>query len=323
MQDRVPLYPGRVKLTPVSGQENVYDMVRADQPTQEGTPLNKNSLLKDATAAMFQLGTDAVPDDALNALGKLWNNLGELNMWSKAKYSYSQKTLSGQYYETGSYGIEYTFYDSLEVDAQGPHLSGKHKESFRKLSAARTALVGKYVYLSIYPTKYPNPPDPVYASSFKIVNKVSSYSDSKFRVDGDVISFESSKVSSEYLNSFDPGAYPSGASDGYVYSGPYKLGDFVTAEFSQYRGTGLVGQSYKNSITSAKKINIMLITTEGYIGIAVRPLNQLLVLGFSDDATPKSYISTLSWGEGTVSWYGESLVSQMNEIGTLYNVLLI
>ena len=34
MKDRIPLYPGRVKMTPVSGQANIYDMERADQPTQ-------------------------------------------------------------------------------------------------------------------------------------------------------------------------------------------------------------------------------------------------------------------------------------------------
>lgn len=55
MQDRVSLYPGRVKLAPVPGQENTFDLVRADQPTQEGTPLNKASLLKDATAAILGL----------------------------------------------------------------------------------------------------------------------------------------------------------------------------------------------------------------------------------------------------------------------------
>lgn len=68
MQDRIPLYPGRVKMTPVAGQANTYDMVRADEPSQEGTPLNKGSLLKDSTAALFSLGTDAVPDDALRAI---------------------------------------------------------------------------------------------------------------------------------------------------------------------------------------------------------------------------------------------------------------
>lgn len=68
MQDRVSLYPGRVKLVPVAGQENTYDMVRADSPTQEGTPLNKDSLLKDATAALYGLDETAVPDDAFVAL---------------------------------------------------------------------------------------------------------------------------------------------------------------------------------------------------------------------------------------------------------------
>lgn len=55
MKDRVPLYPGRVTLTPVSGQANTFDLVRADQPTQEGTPLNKSTLLKDATARKYGL----------------------------------------------------------------------------------------------------------------------------------------------------------------------------------------------------------------------------------------------------------------------------
>lgn len=68
MKDRVPLYPGRVKLTPVAGQSDVYDMTRADQPTQAGDPINKATLLKDATAALFGLGTDAVPDDVLAKL---------------------------------------------------------------------------------------------------------------------------------------------------------------------------------------------------------------------------------------------------------------
>lgn len=41
IQNRVPTYPGRVTLTPVTGQPNTYDLVRADSPTQAGTPINK------------------------------------------------------------------------------------------------------------------------------------------------------------------------------------------------------------------------------------------------------------------------------------------
>lgn len=85
MKDRVPLYPGRVKLTPVTWQENTFDLVRADQPTQEGTPLNKASLMKDATAALFGLGTDAVPDDAFSLLSRFHKGLGNEYLWEKSK----------------------------------------------------------------------------------------------------------------------------------------------------------------------------------------------------------------------------------------------
>lgn len=73
MKDRVPLYPGRVKLTPVAGQANTYDMSRADSPQQAGTPLNKATLLSDETAALIWPDASTRPadptvDDALAAL---------------------------------------------------------------------------------------------------------------------------------------------------------------------------------------------------------------------------------------------------------------
>lgn len=42
--DRVPTYPGRVKLTPVSGAPNLFTMERADEPKNVGTPIDKATL---------------------------------------------------------------------------------------------------------------------------------------------------------------------------------------------------------------------------------------------------------------------------------------
>ena len=67
MQDRVPKYPGRVTLIPVQGLENTYTMKRADEPTQPGTPLNKSTLLTDATANLMG-GAVQTPDDAFKRL---------------------------------------------------------------------------------------------------------------------------------------------------------------------------------------------------------------------------------------------------------------
>lgn len=69
MKDRVSANPGRVLITPENGDAPFYaTMTRADNPTQEGDPLNKNTLLTDATAALFGLGADAVPDDVFVSL---------------------------------------------------------------------------------------------------------------------------------------------------------------------------------------------------------------------------------------------------------------
>lgn len=47
-KDRVPNHPGRITLIPVEGQPNNFDMIRADDPLVEGTPINK-ALLQSIT----------------------------------------------------------------------------------------------------------------------------------------------------------------------------------------------------------------------------------------------------------------------------------
>ena len=98
MKDRVPVNPGRVLVTPENGGAAYYaTLTRADNPTQEGTPLNKAALLKDATAALFGLGGDAVPDDVLNAIKTLING-ANANADAKAQIA------TGSYTGTGTYG---------------------------------------------------------------------------------------------------------------------------------------------------------------------------------------------------------------------------
>ena len=68
MKDSIPRYPGRVKLIPVSGQVNTYDIVRADEPQQEGTPINKATLLDDTTAEKLGLSGDPTVSQALASI---------------------------------------------------------------------------------------------------------------------------------------------------------------------------------------------------------------------------------------------------------------
>lgn len=74
VEDRIPSYPGRVVLTPVDGEANTYDMVRADMPITVGTPINKAlldnkayALTEDVTVYVANSGSDTSGDGSLDA----------------------------------------------------------------------------------------------------------------------------------------------------------------------------------------------------------------------------------------------------------------
>lgn len=94
MKDRVSTYPGRVRLIPVDGQPNVYDLERADEPSQLGTELKRDTLLSDATAALLGLTDAATPNDAFARVKTLIGDLdGEI-----------VKIRTGSYTGAGVYG---------------------------------------------------------------------------------------------------------------------------------------------------------------------------------------------------------------------------
>ena len=78
MQDRISQYPGRIKLVPVDLENGIYDVVRADEPIQEGTPLNAANLFSGAAANAITncsihrknviIDTPSTPDAGFRAL---------------------------------------------------------------------------------------------------------------------------------------------------------------------------------------------------------------------------------------------------------------
>lgn len=130
MQDRIPLYPGRVKMTPVAGQANTFDMVRADDPTQAGTPLNKATLLKDATAALYGLGTGAVPDDVLAELGKYKQYWWRRRTPSGKGYEEEKRNITAEVQLAYSNGGSLQISKSISIDQSTGAISLVNPESF-------------------------------------------------------------------------------------------------------------------------------------------------------------------------------------------------
>lgn len=253
MQDRVPLYPGRVKLTPVSGQENTYDMVRADEPTQEGTPLNKATLLKDATAEMFGLDATAVPDDALALLSRLHKGLGNEYVWKKGKnvisYTETEETPS-TFSNSTLYYLDASAMESLKM-------SGSYVvvENYKTLSPGDPldVLAGKYV------TGY------LYTTSFLYFYPDATFSGS---LGGTITASKGKKLTDPkvenktfgYVNSPDPNAYPPAVSDGFTYTALGQLGAGLKMELLWENADPLSyfpGQTISMDLSDVSQIMVM------------------------------------------------------------------
>lgn len=73
MYDRNVEFPNRYQLVKVAGTDDIYDVIPAPgRVDNEGTFINKNTLLKDATAALFGFNSFALPDDVLKKLSELY-----------------------------------------------------------------------------------------------------------------------------------------------------------------------------------------------------------------------------------------------------------
>lgn len=324
MQDRVPLYPGRVTLTPVSGQANTFDLVRADQPTQEGTPLNKATLLKDATAALYGLGTDAVPDDALHLLSRFQGGLGNEYVWAKLNSTagyYEIQTLKDSIYiiesETKLYTFKYS--DSITIDEVG-NLSLTNPLTFTATYAQfrndyGTTLLGKYLDT----TGLAHEVGIIFIPTNATINY---YNGRQVEIKNSYVisvGYDENRAFVGYVNSPSSDAYPPAVSDGYTYVPLGQLGDKVRIATGSYTGTGTYGSSHPNSLTFSFPPEFLVVSPNQ------EPYRLFLVRGMKKSNTSPTGGSdgnvAVAWDGSTVSWYGDStgdVYLQLNRRGTPY-----
>lgn len=351
MQDRIPLYPGRVKMTPVAGQANTFDTVRADDPTQEGTPLNKATLLKDATAALFGLGTGAVPDDVFAELGKY-----KQYWWRRRTPSYvqyiEQRSDIQSTYDIIRRSIPLTYSKDIHITPETGEISlvsptklelgNGEREDAERVGSTLAAEAPCYIQTTVENGAgiYYLPLGTTYSAldSTTLRRNYGSYYyvilNYPASPQGQVVTSVPSNVPAgewEYLTSRDRNAYPdSGTQDGYEYE---YLGvpfdNAVTApkiETGSYVGTGTYGASNPNTLTFGFKPKMVIISVNGtstYGGaIFMYGQTRSSYTGVAYNVET-SYMPILTWNENSVSWYStHRAYYQLNETYT-YNYLAI
>ena len=349
MKDRVPLYPGRVKMVPVAGQENVYNMTRADQPTQEGTPLNKATLLKDATAALFGLGADSVPDDALAYLGKYaqhwWRRRSKnlvyaevLTPISNTEYAnslglsvYSSAVVPG----TIQYASSIQFNSEGKATLNNPSNKTVSVSYGQNLGSELDDFKGKYILGCI------KGHNTVTQDIFKVAENAEAYSWSGggytiFLFKQDYAYLVSSKQKYvygewEYVQSSDRHTYPdSGEQNGYEYQYlgiPFDnaASPHVKIATGSYVGTGTEGADNPNSLTFEFEPKMVFVIGGNHKALGAFS-SPVLSKGMSIVSFGSGSIDglTVSWSGSTVTWYYlGSAASQLNEINSGYEYLAI
>lgn len=347
MKDRIPLYPGRVKMTPVAGQANTFDMVRADDPTQAGTPLNKATFLKDATAALYGLGTGAVPDDVLAVLGKYkqywWRRRSINSGWYQVDTTETNRLLKDDIHDT----VVYTYGDSISISQTDGTITINSTTSMTLTRSTVTVdklavLKGKYFKTDVNQEVgssnihivagdiYFVPADASITKSYDSDSGATYYSTSELT--HVTTEYRDTIGDWEYLQSSNRNAYPdSGTQDGYEYE---YLGipfdNAVTApriETGSYVGTGTYGESNPNTLTFGFKPKMVMVSSST---INTAGSNLITPMIWFDGviyayASPGGYSNKFTLDGNTISWYSTSTYTkdQYNNNGETYYYIAI
>ena len=317
--------------------------------TQLPTFLNKRTLLTDATAALFGLGVDAVPDDVLGYLGKYSQHWWQRKALVSVTKYYENNVMCSTYYG-GTTRIEFiratgALYvsDAVTFDEN----TGKHTmvnpEVFTAGSSPSYSLEGKYVYspdgriqqyeTDTYVTEI------LHLTSMSLLEAASGYSayditysyvlgSAFYQVDVGEITF---------VRSAERNAYPDSGNDGefeYSYLGiPYD--NAVTAPAiatGSYTGTGTYDSSNPNSLTFDFVPKLVYVYSENNVQVGgddITPNYFIWATGMTtarmDYVNGRSYYATFSASGNTLEWYTTSSSgavdtseAQLNKAGSKY-----
>ena len=221
--------------------------------SEEGTFINKNTLLKDVTAARFGLGTDAVPDDVLNVLSRFQSGLGNEYLWLAYKETWELSEVTVPLIGRVLYDDPITYYDSVNFDSASGTISGVGSHTFQPTSYSDSAwnqIVGKYCTFAYIENSYP------IGTYFKIDTRKSN-SDSRFS--GKALVPARTSREEKFVNSANQDAYPPATPDGYTYTALGQIGNKAQIATGSYVGTGTWGESNPNTLTFDFKPSLVII----------------------------------------------------------------
>lgn len=327
MQDRNVEFPNRYRMVKVEGTDDIFDLIPAPgEISNEGTFINKATLLKDATAALFGLGADAVPDDVLSYLGQYsqhwWRLTGkvQVNEYGEAAVQNVCYTGSSGTMKKFTYGTGFTVDKDLNVTLTDTSFFWYTPSdiSAEKLSV----LKGKYFFYNnegteTAPLLYCLPTSRDAKNQYNYWSMTCQIITPMWKDDGETL-----------VQSNDRNAYPdSGMVDSTVYQYlgiPFqKFPTMPQIATGSYTGTGKYGASKPNSLAfDFAPVMVFVYDTEVSIGNANTFVAFIGATVSSGENSNNTRFYTLN--KKTLSWYNnKSVTGQLNNSGTTYYYIAI
>lgn len=309
----------------ILGQENTYEMVRVDEPTQEGTPLNKANLLKDPVAKMYGLSELAVPNDVFDFLGKYnlhwWKTSGYIPPYYTLGEKKDHRISGSEVFDT--FTIQYA--NSVSVDDSGV-VSLKNPTSATiqcEFGSGDADEINKVPTGSFMMSdRFPNEHAIYYKSADAYDEKRSGASTiGTYLPEQEVAGHPATLNGEGTVHSADRNAYPDNGAIGkthYKYYGiPFENLVKTAAKIvaGEYVGTGTSGSSNKNSLKFGFKPSMVLITGNGYFGVLTSEVSKYFCAGISgwNSLGKNGLAGSVTFDtNGTVSWYATASVGDYN-----------
>lgn len=303
---------------------------------QVGDALNKATFLKDATAALYGLGAEAVPDEVLRILSRFQAGLGNEYVWRKQhdEYEYLQEARDNPGTSYTSNWINFAawrgtvYYADTFTTIKGTYVLDRPVKCDTTY-ADPNILKGKYLILvesgvsnRMY---YIDPASRVIFSN--------SYGCAASK--GVIYTIrETLGVVDGYVNSPNSDAYPPRESDGFEYRSLGQLGDSARIETGSYVGTGTFGEANKNRLIFQLEPKLVLCCRKDW-SLRWSTGGNLSSAGWSGSFLwfePNKFVPvhwnsysgcTFEKDANTLSWYSDGAGNQLNEASVTYNYLAI
>ena len=337
MNDRVPSpnQTGRVLISPEDGSAPFYATVEmADNPTNPGTPLNKQNLLQDMVAALYSENNQAVPNDIFSDLAPL------VQHWWKKEVAngYVESLSQGSGYfnvADNEVGRTIQYSRSINIDQSNGNITLQNPVSVtvtvENRSQVYNALMGSYVLGAA------SDPSNIHKIALDATGSVDYsgqnvsmwfYGQYTYSVSSTVESSVTTMVVSPNRNQYPDDGQQGGAT--YTYQGNFLLdGPGIHAEYGEYTGTGTGGVNNKTSITFSKVPRLVIIygyEESRWEDLSMSRYNAGIWVYNSERLTSTSVTELNAQLNGTtLSYWGtysyDNDLLQFNKSGTVYQYI--